>query len=176
MCAFENCEAPDYRDHHTLTCVGGAWQLTDLTACLFESCPTVPPVVGYGCDASVTPGPCVAVNPCGEGYQAECVNGIWQVTDDQDSDRVGTDGGGAATGTGGAEAPFCPAYAPYVGAPCCPAFVPERCDYTGAAGAAGASFDILPGSTGNGGGAAPPPMLDCAVCTDQMYWDSCPLE
>lgn len=180
MCAFKNCQAPDYRDYHELTCKGGAWQQTAVNACPFvESCPAVPPLVGSGCDPFVTPGPCVAEDPCGATYEAVCLYGAWQKTDNQDSDRPGTDGGGAATGSGGSgggfEAPFCPADAPYLYDPCCPAFVPEKCDYTGSAGAAGASFDFAPGAGATGSGAAPP-MLGCAVCTENMVWDYCPVE
>jgi len=102
-----------------------------------------------------------------------CTNYGWQTTDNEIPELPGSTGGG---GTGN-EPPLCPALPPNAGDRCCPTAVPERCDYTesGTAGAAGASFIIIPGTSTGGDSDAPYP-LPCAVCTDQMYWSICPQE
>lgn len=172
VCWYANCTAPEYRDYHELHCVDGAWTLAFSEACQVGPCPAEPPVIQSYCDASVTPGPCSAVDACGEGREVVCSNWAWQTTDDKLPERPITDGAGGA----GAAAPMCPAEPPYAGDRCCPRAVPERCDYTGGDpdGAAGASFLIDPTSTGSAGDA--PYRLQCAVCTDQMYWSNCPQE
>jgi hypothetical protein len=166
VCGYQNCRAPDYNDQHLLTCLNGAWTITDVTPCQVEVCPAIPPAVGSACNESVMPGPCAFANACGTYLEVECVGGAWQATGSDD--RAAPDPAPPL--------PVCPEYAPYLGDACCPTTVPERCDYSmsGTDGAAGASFLVNPTTTG--AGAEPPPTLTCAICTPEMTWGYCPTE
>ena len=165
VCRYANCTAPDYRDSHELNCVNGAWVLAVAQTCPVGPCLAEPPRMRSACDLSLTPGPCPALDGCGDVREAQCNSGIWIATDDEDADAKlpGSSGGGAS---GAAEAPICPASAPYFGEPCCPAAVPEKCFYADAEteGAAGVN---------TGGEWVPRPLTGCARCTDPMIWENC---
>lgn len=167
VCGYEHCAPPDYNDRHMLTCINGAWTITDVSACPVQPCPATPPVLGSVCYENVAPERCIFANACGADLEVACVEGTWQAVGAEDSDGPGEDPA--------LPAPMCPAYPPYLGDPCCPTTVPEICDYsataTGTDGAAGASFLIQPGSTS--GGAEPPITLTCARCTPEMTWSYC---
>jgi hypothetical protein len=177
VCAYDNCAAPDYRDYHELNCVNGAWVLAFTEACPVGQCPADTPFVGSYCNAGVTPGPCSAVDACGEVREATCFDWTWQTLDNKLPELPGTSAGGADGAGMDPVVPQCPVNPPYSGDRCCPGAVPERCDYTEGDpdGAAGASFLINP-VTSTGGDGDAPYVLQCAVCTDQMYWSSCPQE
>ncbi len=171
MCGYEQCAPPEYNDRHLLTCINGAWALTESTACPPLPCPPTPPVLGSVCEEHVTPELCTYADACGGAFEVACVEGNWQAAGGEERD---------VPAAPDPPAPMCPPYPPYLGDPCCPASVPETCDYsataTGTDGAAGASFLINPVGSTSGGGAEPPLTLTCAVCTPQMTWGYCNLE
>lgn len=143
-CPFVNCEAPDYRDDHTLTCFDGAWALTAEVICDEEpsSCPATPPVRGQACDSDATPGPCTAIDACGGVQLAYCEGNVWTFeANDGDSEPIAPGVGGAsavstAVATTGItpELPECPINPPTLGTSCCPADYPEVCDYGSGSG------------------------------------------
>ncbi len=149
-CTFTNCTAPNYRNDHTLACEQGAWTLASEVECL-ANCPETPPVLGSGCEAEETPGPCPVDSDCGTA-DAYCVEGAWALSSSgQGPERPG----GAGGGSGIIAEPLCPETAPDLYTDCCPADFPDHCDYTGGAGS-----DLLPpptstttGAQGSGGSA-----------------------
>src|SRR6187200_3396904 len=77
VCAYANCTAPDYRDAHTFSCEGGAWQLTAEEVC--EDVPTTcPPSITRGayCDLPEGSGPCSVVDACGSVRDTYCTNNV----------------------------------------------------------------------------------------------------
>jgi hypothetical protein len=150
-CSYTNCVSPDFRDDHTLTCVGGAWALSSRAPCTDAGqCPSVVPQIGASCLAASTPGPCSALDACSTLRPATCENGLWTFgamslgAGGAGSRIAPIDTGSADVGTATAttgilpDPPSCPENPPLVGQPCCPSSVPEYC-YYGPSVAAGGS-------------------------------------
>ena len=195
-CIYYNCQAPDYRDDHRVTCIQGAWSLTETTRiCELtgNECPAIQPTPGGSCDPVATPGPCTAANPCGGLVQVYCTAGTWQYSSGDST----TPGGGGATGVtgvtgastalataavGGATTgfpPVCPSTPPLVGSGCCPWQSPQFCSYSDTSTSVSSltavgSLTVVGtavATTGAGTtGSAPPPTTDCLTCTVDMVW------